>query len=93
MGVKMAEDIIQEYDAKLDNKHRCVIHGIPTFDRYHIKVFGNGKIEMTPRVLASPNELSENTMRMIYSSIRNFKDGKVGSVVNFDEYKEFLKED
>lgn len=89
----MAEDIIQEYDAKLDNKHRCVIHGIPSFDRYHVKVFGSGKIEMTPRVLVSPEELSESTLRMIYSSIRNLKEGNAGSTVDFDKYQEYLKED
>jgi hypothetical protein len=89
----MAEEIIQEYDAKLDSKHRCVIHGIPSFDRYHVKVFGSGKIEMTPRVLASPEELSENTLKMIYSSIRNLKDGNAGSTIDFDKYQEYLKED
>ncbi len=89
----MAEEIIQEYDAKLDSKRRCVIHGIPAFDRYHVKVFGNGRIEMTPRVLASPEELSENTLKMIYSSIRNLQKGDAGSAVDFDKYQEHLKDD
>jgi hypothetical protein len=48
---------------------------------------------MTPRVLASPEELSEKTLRMIYSSIRNFKVGKTGSTVDFKKYKKYLKDD
>jgi len=63
------------------------------FDRYHVKVFNNGKIEMTPRVLASPEELSENTLKMIYDSVSNLKKGVVGPAVDFNEFKKFLKED
>lgn len=89
----MAEDIIKEYDAKLNNKHRCVIHGIPAFDRYHVKVFLNGKIEMTPKVLASPEELSEDTLRTIYCSVRSLKEGDAGSTIDFDKYQKYLRED
>jgi hypothetical protein len=32
----MAEQVLEEYDAKLDTKRRCVIHGIPAFDRFHM---------------------------------------------------------
>jgi hypothetical protein len=74
----MVKNILQEYDAKLDNKRRCVIHGIPSFDRFHVKIFNSGKVEMTPRVLARPEELSKNTLRMIYGSIKNLQDGKAG---------------
>lgn len=89
----MKGHILQEYDTKLDNKRRCVIHGIPAFDRYHVIVYEDGKIEMTPRVLARPEELSENTLRMIYSSVKNLKEGKVGSEINLKKYKHLLKED
>ena len=89
----MSKNVLQEYDAKLDNKQRCVIHGIPSFDRYHVKVFSDGKIEMTPRVLVSPEELSENSRRMIYSSIKNMREGKVGTAVDFEKVKKYLKSD
>lgn len=89
----MAENVIQEYDAKLDGKRRCTIHGIPAFDRYHVKVFTDGKIEMTPRVLAAPEELSAKSLRMIYGSIKNLKKGKAGSVVDFDKYQKYLKDE
>jgi hypothetical protein len=93
-GVRtMAEKLLQEYDAKLDNKRRCVIHGIMPFDRYHVKVFKNGKVEMTPRVLASPEELSAKTLRMIYGSIKNLKKDKAGSAVDFKLFKKYLKDE
>jgi hypothetical protein len=89
----MFKNILQEYDAKLDNKRRCVIHGIPSFDRYHVKIFNSGKVEMTPRILASPEELSKNTLRMIFGSIRNLKVAKAGSNVDFKKYKKYLKDE
>ncbi|HEX7510184.1 MAG TPA: hypothetical protein VF335_02710, partial [Chitinivibrionales bacterium] len=42
---------------------------------------------LTPRVLASPEELSAKTLRMIYSSVKSLKDGKAGSAVDFKRYK------
>jgi len=92
MGNAMAEKVLQEYDAKLDNKRRCVIHGNLPFERYHIKIFDSGKIEMNPRVLASPDELSEKTLRMIYGSIKNLKENKAGSTVDFKKYGKYLKD-
>ncbi|MBD3393614.1 MAG: hypothetical protein GF410_16480 [Chitinivibrionales bacterium] len=88
----MVERIVEEYDAKLDNKHRCVIRGIAAFNRYHVRVFNSGKIEMTPRVLASPEELSENARRMLYGSVRSLKKGEAGSAVDFGKYRKYLKE-
>jgi hypothetical protein len=89
----MPKNILQEYDTKLDSKQRCVIHGIPSFNRYHVKVFDSGKVEMTPRVLASPEELSEKSLRMIYGSIKNLKAGKSGAIVDFKKYKKYLKDE
>jgi hypothetical protein len=89
----MPGNVLQEYEAKIDNKHRCVIHGTGAFDRYHVKVFENGTIEMTPRVLASPDQLSKKTLRMVYGSIKNLKEGKSGSVVDFKKYRKYLKEE
>jgi hypothetical protein len=89
----MSERLFQEYDAKLDNKRRCVIHGIRSFERYHVKIFNSGKVEMTPRVLAKPEDLSAKTLRMIYSSVRSLKENKAGSAVDFKRYKKYLKDE
>lgn len=89
----MAENPVQEYDAKLDGKRRCVIHGIRSFSRYHVKVFKSGRIEMSPRVLAAPEELSANTLRMIYGSIRALQKGKSGPKVNFEKHQKHLRDE
>ena len=85
--------ILEEYEAKLDAKRRCVIHGIPAFDHFHVKAFASGRIEMTPGVLAKPEELSENTLRTIYSSVNNLKKGNAGKAVDFDKYSDYLKDE
>ncbi len=77
--------IVEEYDTKLDSKHRCIIRGIPSIERYHVSIYDDGTVELKPRVLVSPEELSENSRRMIYSSIKNMKNGSVGGAVNFDQ--------
>jgi hypothetical protein len=92
MEAYMVERIIDEYDAKLDSKNRCIVHGIAAFNRYHVRVYNTGKIEMTPRVLASTDELSANTLRMLYGSIKSFKKGKSGSAVDFKKYGKYLNQ-
>jgi hypothetical protein len=37
------------------------------------------------------NEFSESTLKMISNSIENLKEGKTGSVVDFDKYKKYLR--
>ncbi len=89
----MTEKVVREYDAKLDSKHRCAIHGMPAFNRYHIKVFKNGRIEMTPRILASPDELSENSMKLNNDSIKNQKKSEINTTLNIVKYQEYRKDE
>jgi hypothetical protein len=89
----MATQVLKEYDAKLDTKRRCVIHGLRSFNRYHVRVYADGTVQMQPRVLASPQELSANTLRMLYGSIKNLKKGKAGAAVDFAKYAKYLTED
>jgi len=48
---------------------------------------------LTPGVLAKPEELSKNTLRMIYSSVDNLKKGKTGKAVDFEKYCDYLKDE
>lgn len=89
----MKEEKIEEYEAKLDNKRRCVIRGVPPYDRYHIEVYKSGRVVMTPRVLASPEQLSSKTLKMISKSAENMKKGKVGQKVDFDKYRDSLEKE
>ena len=79
------ESIIKQYDAKLDEKKRLTIRG-SKFDFYHVEEFNDGTLVLKPRVLVDPNELSENTLRMMDKSIENLKKGKVSKPVNLDKY-------
>jgi hypothetical protein len=52
---------IKEYDAKIDLKRRVTIRGA-RYDHYHVTEFDDGRIELAPRVLVEPFELSARTL-------------------------------
>ena len=58
----MSVTSIKEYDAKTDTKKRITLRG-KTYDYYHVTEYANGKIELEPRVLTRPFEISENTLK------------------------------
>ncbi len=69
------EAIVKEYDAKIDAKKRITLRG-SSYDYYHVIEFPNGRIELEPRVLVEPFEISEDTGRMGDASMDNLKKGK-----------------
>lgn len=77
--------IIKEYDAKLDLKKRFTLRGAK-FNYYKVKEFDDGHIEMEPRVLTSPDEISKNTLKMMDKSVMNFKNKKVSDPIDFEKY-------
>ena len=85
------ETIIRKYDAKLDSKKRLTIRGTK-FEFYHINEFNDGTIILKPRVLVNPNEISENTLRMMDNSVKNYKEGAVSKLVNLDKYFKMVEE-
>lgn len=87
----MMEAIIRKYDAKLDSKKRLTIRGTK-FEFYHINEFNDGTIVLKPRVLVNPNEISENTLRMMDNSVKNYNKGVVSSPVNLDKYFKIMEE-
>ena len=72
--------IVLEYDAKMDSKKRLTIRGAK-FDYYNIKEMDDGSIVISPRVLVDPFEISEDTLSMIDSSVKNMKKGKVSKPI------------
>ncbi len=85
-----AELLEKEYDTVLDAKKRVTIRGKAKYKNFHVKEFSNGIIVLEPRELKVPDDISENTLKMVYSSIKNFKKGKVGSHLDFSKYKKYL---
>ncbi|HAC15072.1 MAG TPA: hypothetical protein DCE78_03895 [Bacteroidetes bacterium] len=78
---------IKEYDAHLDSKKRITIRGAQA-KYYHVSEKIDGTIELSPRVLVHPDEISMNTLTMIDQSIANLKKGKASKSVNIDELKD-----
>ena len=85
-------ELLIEYDATIDKKRRFVIRGLPTFHRCHVKIYKDQNdvytFKMEPRVLASVDQLSKKTLKMMDSAMKNFAKGKVSAPVDLKRMKE-----
>ena len=50
--------------------------------------FPNGKIELEPRVLVEPFDISEDTLRMVDASMENLKKGEVSKPIDLSGFAE-----
>lgn len=80
---------VKEYDAKLDSKKRLTIRGART-KYYHVTEREDGTIELSPRELVHPDEVSKRTLEMIDEAISKFKAGEVSEPVNLDDLEKLL---
>ena len=78
---------VKEYDAKLDSKKRLTLRSVG-FEYYHVSEYGDGRIVLEPRVLASPFEVSANTLDMMDEAVRNVKEGKASEAVDLSDFAE-----
>ncbi len=76
---------IREYDTKIDTKKRITLRG-SRYEYYHVVEFPNGKIELSPRELKEPFEISRETLQMMDLSMDNFKKGIVSEPLDFSHY-------
>ena len=81
------EAAIREYDAKLDSKNRLTLRDAG-YEYYHVTVLPDQRIVLEPRVLTSPFEVSENTLRMMDSSVENMKKGSVSPALDLSDFRE-----
>lgn len=81
------EAIVKEYDAKIDTKKRITLRG-SSYEYYHVIEFPNGKIELEPRVLVEPFDISEDTLRMVDASMENLKKGEVSKPIDLSGFAE-----
>ena len=79
------ETAVREYDAKLDSKKRLTLREA-NFEYYHVSVLPDQRIVLEPRVLTSPFQVSEKSLRMMDQSVENLKKGKVSPAVNLSEF-------
>lgn len=71
---------INSYNSKVDSKKRITIRNA-SYEYYNVQEFEDGKIVLEPRVLVSPDEISENTLKMMDSSMSNLKNGKASKPI------------
>ncbi len=84
--------IAHEYDITLDSKKRVTVRGDVEYSNYHVKKLKNGVIVMEPRELKIPDDISENTLKMIYSSVKNFNNNK-SKPIDFDKLRHLVEEE
>ena len=79
--------IIDEYDITLDSRKRVTLKCKPKYSRYHVKIFKSGVVVMVPQKIVVSDDISENTLNMIYSSIRSLNAGKVSEPLDLKRIK------
>lgn len=80
---------VREYNAKLDSKKRITIRGAKA-EFYHVTEKEDGSIELSPRELVHPDEISEKTLKMMDKAIEKFKKGEVSDPVDLEELEKLL---
>lgn len=78
---------VKEYDAKIDMKHRLTLRGA-RFDHYHVREYEDGRIELEPRELVAPFEISRRTLAMMDSAMENVKKGQVSDAIDLSAFKD-----
>ena len=76
---------VKSYDAKVDSKKRITLRNA-NYDYFHIEEFSGGRIVLEPRILVKPFEVSENTLKMMDSSVENLKSGNVSEAIDLSAY-------
>lgn len=77
---------VKEYDTRLDSKKRFTVRGAQ-YDFYHVREYEDGHIELQPRLLVDPFEISKNTLAAIDSSVTNMRLGQVSEPVDLSAFE------
>ena len=59
----------------------------PKYEYYRVQKFEEGEIQFESRELAVHFEISQPTLNMIDSAIKNMQNGKVSEHVDFTEFR------
>lgn len=70
--------VISSWSVKLDMKHRATFRK-PMFRNYSATQYEDGTIVFSPRISIDPNDISEDTLRVIQQGMENLKQGTVES--------------
>lgn len=81
----------REYDAKIDSKKRLTIRGART-RHYHVTEYEDGTVELSPRELIHPDEISRRTLQMMDRAMEHLQKGEVSEPVDMDALQDLLEE-
>lgn len=56
------------------------------YEYFHIKQYNDGTLLLEPRVLVEPSAISKKTLKMMDSSIKNYKKGKVSNPIDLSKF-------
>ena len=76
---------VNEYDAKVDVKRRITLRGA-SFEHYHVREYDDGRIELEPRQLVAPFEISRLSLTMMDQSMENLGKGQVSDPIDVREF-------
>ena len=82
---KLPQRSVREYDTKIDAKKRITLRG-SRYEYYHVVEFPNGKIELLPRELKEPFEISREALHMMDLSMENLKKGVASEALDLSAY-------
>lgn len=85
-GGNMSMTAIKTYDTKTDMKKRITLRN-SKYEYYHVQEFADGRIVLEPRELVVPFEVSQATLDMMDSSMKNLKNGKVSEPLDLKEFE------
>lgn len=80
----------REYDAKIDSKKRLTIRGART-RHYHVTEYEDGTVELSPRELIHPDEISRRTLQMMDRAMDHLQKGEVSDPVDVEALQELLE--
>jgi hypothetical protein len=62
--------------------------GAQKYEHYHVKEYADGRIELEPRVLVNPFEVSKRTLSAMDQSMKSLEKGSVSDPLDLSEFAE-----
>ena len=89
--IDIMSKLSKEYEAKLDNKKRLTVRE-SQYEYYRVSEFDDGTIILKPCVLVDADLLSENSLKTMDDSIKNFKKGRVSKKIDVERYLKLISD-
>ena len=78
---------VKSYNAKVDSKKRITLRNA-SYEYFHVEEYDDGRILLEPRELTKPFQVSVRALKMMDSSMENFKNGNVSNPIDISAYED-----